>query len=186
MADSAITFTPGEVSTYYAARVPNLKRKRAKEWRGPCPIHQGKNDSFAVESATGRWFCHSTCGRGGDILELEADLVGGDFPTRKAEVFRLVGRVEGNSTSKWREDARYRYEDRNGNLLYEVVRLRRPDGKKTFSQERPSGVSAAGTTDPARTVATGGVVVGLAQRQVPYRSEQVARKGKNHLGSRRG
>ena len=188
MAASAITFTSGEVSTYYAARVPHLKKRRAAEWRGACPIHQGKNDSFAVEPDTGRWFCHSTCGRGGDILELEAALTGGDFPTRKAEVFRLVGRIEpdyrhngtrtnGNSagtaptkTTKsthtaggWREVARYPYVDRDGCLLFEVVRYLKPDGTKTFIQVRPSGVEAAGTTDPERTggVEAGGIVVGL-------------------------
>jgi putative DNA primase/helicase len=188
MAASAITFTSGEVSTYYAARVPHLKQRRAAEWRGACPIHQGKNDSFAVEPDTGRWFCHSTCGRGGDILELEAALTGGDFPTRKAEVFRLVGRIEpdyrhngtrtnGNSagtaptkTTKsthtaggWREVARYPYVDRDGCLLFEVVRYLKPDGTKTFIQVRPSGVEAAGTTDPERTggVEAGGIVVGL-------------------------
>src|SRR5689334_22957871 len=92
MADSA-TFSLGEVARYYKARVPHLKQPRAAEWRGACPVHHGKNDSFAVDPASGRWFCHSTCGRGGDILELEAALAGGDFPTRKAEVFRLVGRI---------------------------------------------------------------------------------------------
>ena len=49
MADSAITFTSGEVSTYYAARVPHLKQGRAAEWRGASPIRQVKNHSFAVE-----------------------------------------------------------------------------------------------------------------------------------------
>jgi len=188
MAASAITFTSGEVSTYYAARVPHLKQRRAAEWRGACPIHQGKNDSFAVEPDTGRWFCHSTCGRGGDILELEAALTGGDFPTRKAEVFRLVGRIEpdyrhngtrtngssaGTAPTKttksthtaggWREVARYPYVDRDGCLLFEVVRYLKPDGTKTFIQVRPSGVEAAGTTDPERTggVEAGGIVVGL-------------------------
>ena len=141
-----------------------------------------------MEPDTGRWFCHSTCGRGGDILELEAALTGGDFPTRKAEVFRLVGRIEpeyrhngtrtnGNSagtaptkTTKststaggWREMARYPYVDRDGSLLFEVVRYLKPDGTKTFIQVRPSGVEAAGTTDPERTggVEAGGIVVGL-------------------------
>jgi putative DNA primase/helicase len=188
MADSAITFTSGEVSTYYAVRVPHLKQRRAAEWRGACPIHHGKDDNFAVEPGSGRWFCHSQCRRGGDILDLEEALVGGDFPTRKAEVFRLVGRVEpdyrrngtrtnGNSArtgpSKptkptstaggWREVARYPYVDRDGNLLFEVVRYLKPDGTKTFIQVRPSGVEAAGTTDPERTggVQTGGIVVGL-------------------------
>ena len=188
MADSAITFNSGEVSTYYAARVPRLKQRRAAEWRGACPVHKGKNDSFAVDADTGRWFCHSTCGRGGDILELEAALTGGDFPTRKAEVFRLVGRIEpeyrrngtrtnGNSAGTaptrpakptgtvggWREVERYPYVDRDGNSLFEVVRYLKPDGTKTFVQVRPSGVEAAGTTDPERTggVEAGGIVVGL-------------------------
>jgi putative DNA primase/helicase len=188
MADSAITFTSGEVSTYYAARVPHLKQRRAAEWRGACPIHHGKHENFAVDPATGRWFCHSTCGRGGDLLELEAALNGRDFPTRKAEVFRLVGRIEpehrhngtrtnGNSAGTaptktlkstntaggWREVARYPYVDRDGSLLFEVVRYLKPDGTKTFIQVRPSGVEAAGTTDPERTggVEAGGIVVGL-------------------------
>jgi hypothetical protein len=164
MADSAITFTAGEVSAYYAARLPHLKQRRAAEWRGPCPIHHGKNDNFAVEPPTGRWFCHSTCGRGGDILELEGALTGGDFRTRKAEVFRLVGRVEpehryngacanrnsaGTSPTKpakpigaagtWREMARYRYLDREGNLQFEVIRYLKPDGEKAFRQCRPDG-----------------------------------------------
>jgi putative DNA primase/helicase len=161
MADSAITFTPGEVSRYYAARVSRLNQRRAAEWRGACPIHDGKDDNFAVDPATGRWFCHSTCGRGGDILELEAALAGGDFPTRKAEVFRLVGRAEleyrhngtrtnGNSAGSaptkptgaaggWREVARYPYVDRDGNLLFEVVRYLKPDGEKAFRQRRPDG-----------------------------------------------
>jgi putative DNA primase/helicase len=188
MVDSASSFTTVEVSAYYKARVPSLKQRRPAEWRGACPIHHGTNDSFAVDPATGRWFCHSTCGRGGDILELEAALTGGDFTTRKAEVLRLVGRIEleyrhrgtrtnGNSadtvptkptkpTGKaggWREIARYPYVDREGSLLFEVVRYVKPDGEKTFVQVRPSGVEAVGTTDPARTggVAIGGIVVGL-------------------------
>ena len=155
MVESAITFTPGEVSNYYAVRVPNLKQRHAAEWRGACRIHNGKDDNFAVESDTGQWFCHSTCGRGGDILDLEADLAGGDFPTRKAEVFRLVGRIEpeyrrngsrSNGTTKLnekasalREVARYPYVDRNGNLLYEVIRYLKPDDEKVFRQCRPDG-----------------------------------------------
>ncbi len=59
MADSAITFSPGEAATYYAARVPRLKQRRAREWRSACPIHHGKDDKFAVKPDTGRWFCHT-------------------------------------------------------------------------------------------------------------------------------
>jgi hypothetical protein len=155
MVDSIITFTSGEVASYYTARVPHLNQRRLAEWRGACPIHNGKDDNFAVESNTGRWFCHSTCGRGGDILELEAALTGGDFPTCKRAVFGMVGRTEpeyrrngsrSNGTTKLTEKAsalpevaRYPYVDRDGNLLYEVIRYLKPDGEKVFRQCRPDG-----------------------------------------------
>lgn len=93
MEGAAITFTSGEVSSYYAACVPHPKQRRATEWRGTCPIHHGKNENFAVDPATGWWFCHSVCGRGGDLLELEMALTGGDFPTQTTEAFRPVGHI---------------------------------------------------------------------------------------------
>jgi hypothetical protein len=153
MAHSPIRFTPGEVAAYYAARVPHLKQRRAAEWRGPCPIHHGTNDNFAVNAATGEAHCFSQCGRGWDILALEQALTGADFKTAKAEVFRLVGRIEpearhngartnGNSAGAWREVARYGYVDREGKLLYEVVRQERGEGvkrEKKFLQRRPNG-----------------------------------------------
>ena len=176
---NSITFTRCEVSRYYEDRAPHLKQERETEWRGWCNIHEGKNANFTVDPATGRWYCHSACGRGGDIIDLEMALTGADFKTAKAEVFRLVGRIEperrhngahGNSksattTGGWREIERYPYENQDGNLLFEVVRFLQPDGKKTFIQVRPSGVEAAGTTDPERTggVPTGGIVVGLSK-----------------------
>ena len=44
--------TPSEVSTYYAARMPRLNQ-RAREWRGPCLIHGGKDDNFSVNAKNG-------------------------------------------------------------------------------------------------------------------------------------
>ena len=60
-----------EISAYYSSRAPMVKQA-GSEWRGPCPVHHGKRDSFAVEPDTGRWYCHSACARGGDILELDS------------------------------------------------------------------------------------------------------------------
>jgi DNA primase len=173
----AIQLTSDEVSAYYAARVQHLKQRRSAEWRGACPIHHGKNDNFAVDPATGQWFCHSACGRGGDVFDLEGELHGGNFPARKTAVFRLVGRFEpehrhtngasANAHSKstnpvgaGREIARYRYVDRNGKLLFEVVRKLKPDGEKGFSQCRPDG--------------HGGVVWNLdGIERVPYRLPKI-------------
>jgi hypothetical protein len=203
MADSTITFTSREVSTYYLARVPDLKQRRVAEWRGACPIHHGKKDNFAVEAATGRWYCHSACGRGGDILELELALIGGSFPTRKAEVFRLVAReadygyngtcTNGNSadneptkpTDTWREIARYPYVDRDGSLLFEVIRYLKPDGTKIFIPVRPSGVEASGTTDPHLNVPLGGIVVGWTRTSTFSIHRQGAKAEDRHGGKPR-
>jgi hypothetical protein len=93
-----IIFTSGEVSRYYAVRLPQLNQRPKSEWRGPCPLHQGDGDNFSVEPGTGLWFCHSKCG-GGDILALERALTGKRFPAAKSEVFQLLGRVEPDSAS---------------------------------------------------------------------------------------
>ena len=158
--NSSITFTAGEISDYFAARIPNLKQRGA-EWRGPCLIHKGRDNNFAVDAQTGRWFCHSACGRGGDLLEFEQTLTGIGFAAAKAEVFRMIGRAEpgtnGNSphtapskptkptgaASGLREVERYRYTDETGNLRFEVIRYLRPDGGKAFRQCRPDGRGGA-------------------------------------------
>jgi hypothetical protein len=89
---SIITFSRAEIEAYYAVRVPKLRLRASGESRGPCPIHGGEGDNFAVKGETGEWFCHSQCQRGGDILALEKELTSWDFPTCKAEVFLIVGR----------------------------------------------------------------------------------------------
>jgi putative DNA primase/helicase len=180
---SIITFTPKEVSIYYAKQVPHLKQSQAPEWRGPCPIHHGKSDNFTVNPNNGIWFCHSKCGFGGDILKLEAALTcETDFETCKTQVFQLVGRTEFDSshdsmsvnshgaaflepanthaTDGWKEIERYPYQDAEGNLLFEVVRYLKPDGQKDFRQCRPDG--------------QGGVIWGLGDTErVPYRLPKV-------------
>jgi putative DNA primase/helicase len=139
MADSAITFTSGEVWRYYRARLPKLNR-RGREWRMACPIHHGKRDSFAVEPSTGRWHCFSGCARGGDMIELEISLTGADFRAAKAEVFRTVGRSESPNGNHGRPSAAriaatYDYTDESGRLLYQSVRME----PKDFRQRRPDG-----------------------------------------------
>ncbi len=83
MPDSAIAFTRAEVSAYYTARVPHLTQPPGREWRGPCPVHRGKNPNFAVQPDTGFCYCHSQCARGWDILKLEMDLARVDFKAAK-------------------------------------------------------------------------------------------------------
>ncbi len=146
MRQAPITFTRTEVSAYYAARVPNLTQSGARESRGPCPLHSGKHDNFAVDSETGCWYCHSACQRGGDIISLERELTGTDFKTARDEVFRIVGR-DINSTgrgdgSRWRRIATYVYDDEARAPLFRVVRRERGEGQqreKAFHIERLEG-----------------------------------------------
>jgi 5S rRNA maturation endonuclease (ribonuclease M5) len=122
--------TPSEVSVYYGNRLPKLNQ-RGSEWRGPCPIHDGKNPSFAVSPETGAWTCHSKCQRGGSVVDLEIALAGTDFKVAVAEVERLVGRI----SSKPKIVATYDYCDEKGVLLYQAVRYE----PKNFKQRRPDG-----------------------------------------------
>lgn len=87
-----IALSASEVAMYYASRVPGL-RQRGKRWRGPCPIHRGKHDSFSVNPETGLWRCWSVCGRGGDIIALEIALTGAPWRESVAEVEQIIGRV---------------------------------------------------------------------------------------------
>jgi hypothetical protein len=79
------SLSPGEIRAYYEVRVPNLKLTETRESRGPCPIHQGQRDSFALSNETGDWYCHSQCKRGGTIFDLETELTGvnGNWPMRR-------------------------------------------------------------------------------------------------------
>ena len=127
-------FTPSEVRSYYAARLPHLKITSNREWRSPCPVHQGTRDSFAINSETGLAQCHSQCGRGWDMISFEQEISGLDFPRAKDRVFELVGRPK----VPWEErnvEAIYDYTDAEGAVLYQVLRYH----GKEFKQRRPDG-----------------------------------------------
>lgn len=77
---------------YYAARVADI-RQRGQRWRGRCPIHSGKHDSFSVDPDTGLWRCWSECGRGGDIIALEMELMRVAWHEAVASIERIIGRI---------------------------------------------------------------------------------------------
>ena len=166
-----ISFTPAEIERYCAARIPGLKEVGA-EWRGRCPIHKGGGDNFSVEMDSGRWYCFSQCGRGGDIFALEMELTDANFAEAKAEVFRIIGRAgepqfRGGKTgqgsnSGWRIVRQYLYEDEKGRPVIRVTRRERGAGvtwEKNFYQESWNGSKWIGSVQGVR--------------RVPYRLAQV-------------
>lgn len=126
-----------EIRAFYSARAPQLKMTggaSAKEWRGPCPVHQGKRDSFAVNPTNGQAFCHSACGRGWTMVELERELGHATSLQEAAKSIRaLVGGDDALKNGAKRLLATYPYVDEDSKLLYEVLRFH----PKTFSQRRP-------------------------------------------------
>lgn len=134
-------FDAHEIATYYRERAPKVPQ-RGKDWRGPCPVHNGDGDNFSVDPETGMAYCFTQCGRGWDILGLEQDLTGSNFPEAKLAVFRLVGRPDPPQREAEIDEA-YDYTDADGNLAFQSIRryrgrrksfvLRRPDGRGGWS-----------------------------------------------------
>jgi hypothetical protein len=107
-------------------------KKSGKELRGPCPIHQGKRDSLAINMETGAWYCHSGCDRGGTIFDFETELTGVNGKAARDAVLATIGR----SVERERQvAATYDYVGEDGALLFQVVRF----NPKGFSQRRPDG-----------------------------------------------
>jgi len=128
-----VEFRPGEIAAYYRERAPKITQTGG-QWRGPCPLHEGKNDSFAIDPETGTWFCHSECGRGGSLIDFEIELGAKPFAEAARDVRAVIGCPERESRN--RIAATYPYHDENGTLLFECVR----HDPKGFSQRRPDGL----------------------------------------------
>lgn len=126
----ASEFNAAEVASYYRARLPTLKQA-GPEWRGACPVHQGDDDNFAVNPENGLAYCHSQCGRGWSILQLEQQITRRSWKDCRDEINAVVGRpVRG--PAQLREVATYDYTDAKGGFLFQVVRYE----PKTFRQRR--------------------------------------------------
>ena len=76
--------------------------RRGDHWRGRCPFHGGRNFNFAVyrSSRDGGWrfFCHSKCMAGGDVIDYLRQRYGYTLP----EALRHLGRAP-RRTYTWDE-----------------------------------------------------------------------------------
>ena len=120
---------------------------RPTEARGPCPLHGGaRKDSFALAlsgTEAGRWRCFSECGCGGDLIDFAGIRAhGAGWSGRGAEFTAAVeelGRALciAPSPRATEIDTTYDYLDEEGDLLFQVVRMR----PKAFRQRRPGNAS---------------------------------------------
>jgi hypothetical protein len=127
---SKLPLNPTEIAAYYRERAPKVAHTGA-EWRGPCPIHDGTDDNFTVNPNTGMAYCHSQCGKGWSIMQLENAVSGKSWKECRRDINEIVGR-QNHEPAKWREVAHYDYTDAEGQMLFQVVRLE----PKTFRQRR--------------------------------------------------
>ena len=65
-------------------------RRSGGSWRGPCPLHGGKNPNFSVSPDKGFYHCF-TCGESGDVFTFLQKVVGCDFVTAVRMVAERAG-----------------------------------------------------------------------------------------------
>lgn len=86
-----IELSPAEIALYYSVAVPKFVQ-RGRQWRGPCPIHQGDGLSFSVDPETGRAYCFSQCGRGWDMPGLHMEVTSLGFRDALQQIGSIIGR----------------------------------------------------------------------------------------------
>jgi putative DNA primase/helicase len=149
--DAVLAALTGRFAEFYGQYA--ALKSAGGELRGPCPVHNGQRDSFAVNPESGLWHCFSECGDvGGDVFEFLKRKEGLDFPEALAAVAAWAGVAESARPSPGAAgrtgDRRsagppsrldiaqaYDYTDEAGKLLFQVVRLKTPPGSpKEFRQ----------------------------------------------------
>ena len=79
-----------DVLNYYGVnRVHNF----GSTIRCTCPIHGGDNPTSFVWKDNGLWFCHTACGRGGDVFNFVAEMENLDDETNFKEVANKVAQI---------------------------------------------------------------------------------------------
>jgi uncharacterized protein (DUF927 family) len=121
-------WTPAEVKRYVSTRFERFRHGNG-EARGPCPVHQGRDENFSINLQSGMAYCHSRCGTGWDLVGLEAAISGREPKEAFRAVCEIVGRSRGECPSMRRV---FVYTDENGKPLREVVRtdFYEPGGKR--------------------------------------------------------
>ena len=92
---------------------------------------------MSLDLIKGVWKCQ-LCNIGGGILDFERLLTGRTVAECWAAINATIGREERPAENADRFTT-YDYHDRDGNVVYQVLRWELPGEKKKFSQRRPNG-----------------------------------------------
>ncbi len=125
--------TRDQILAYYQARLEGIRRS-GREFAARCPFHQDRAPSLTFNpDKGGAWRCH-TCSVGGMLVDFEQKFSDCDRSQARENIAELIG-----LKSARKPEATYEYTDEDGRLLFQVLRYRRPDGKKEIRQRRPDG-----------------------------------------------
>jgi hypothetical protein len=123
---------PENVRRYFESKLPDV-RWRGNQGTARCPFHRDHRASLSVNADKALYFCHA-CGAKGNLEEFERRFSGCNHKSAKNRIAKLAHR-SGGSDLRPRIVTLYSYEDENGKLRYQQVRLepkdfrfRRPDG----------------------------------------------------------
>jgi replicative DNA helicase len=127
-------------------RYVQLKKSGTLHWTGLCPFHREQSPSFTVTPGKQIWKCFG-CEEGGDVIDFVRKIEhlpdNGKAGERVAELVgvpdalaRPVQQTASTSASVGKMVAAYRYDDENGQRLYEICRIEPGKGgkKKEFLQ----------------------------------------------------
>jgi len=126
----------GNYRTFYEKYLPDVKKAGGDEYKARCPFpgHEDRNASFNFSNKTGQYYCHG-CNKKGDAIHFYAKI--NSLDTKRD--FRKILKCMANDFGiPWKEEKHhivktYNYNDAEGLLLYQVVRME----PKDFRQRRP-------------------------------------------------
>lgn len=118
--DKEEILTALDIPNYYKNLIPSLKTNGKPEALGLCYSHPDTVPSLSINLENGRHYCHA-CGAKGDVFSLYQYINKVDFPTALKGVAKLAGITE--TEVKPKVVARYKYRNKNGDIVYVKDRL---------------------------------------------------------------
>lgn len=138
-------FFRGNYQAFYSRFLQKLKKGTGDKIMAICPFHEDHNPSLSVNNQTGFYNCFG-CGAQGDIYTFYAKIHGmslpQDFPMVLAGIAEDFGISNGKGqVIKQTVTTCYDYQDKDGNLVYQIERLEpgKNGKKKDFRVRRPDG-----------------------------------------------
>lgn len=127
---------------YFAAHVKQL-HSHGTQATALCPFHEDNHASLSINLERGLFKCHA-CGKSGNVVQFQALLDGTDTKTayRKLHPNRMGYSDAVASYPKKNKETVYPYTDKDGLVLYELVRVDTQKSKKYFYRHIPPGESA--------------------------------------------